>query len=210
MKTYWNKANTSVMRQKNDQGLYDSNRKISRRIRKFGFKRTLCLMFYYGFATHLPAVDAPFGSLFQLFRNYLTKQLIPKMGCSVRVNPKANFGSGLRIKVGNNCNLSTGLNVIGDLELGNDVMMGPEVVFISYNHEVSDLEAPMRQQGASESRPIVVGNDVWIGMRAMVMPGVRIGDHAIIAAGSIVTKDVPEWAIVGGNPAKIIKYRKDV
>lgn len=53
----------------------------------------------------------------------------------------------------------------------------------------------MRAQGASESRPIEVGNDVWIGMRAMIMPGVTIGSHAIIAAG---------------NPAKIIKYRKDV
>ena len=68
----------------------------------------------------------------------------------------------------------------------------------------------MRVQGASDSRPITIDNDVWIGLRAMIMPGVTIGDHAIVAAGSVVTKDVPEWAIVGGNPAKIIKSRKDV
>jgi maltose O-acetyltransferase len=65
-------------------------------------------------------------------------------------------------------------------------------------------------QGATESRPIQVCDDVWIGMRAMIMPGVTIGAHAIVAGGSVVTKDVPEWAIVGGNPAKVIKYRKDV
>ena len=89
-------------------------------------------------------------------------------------------------------------------------MLGPEVVFISYNHEVSDVEVPMRAQGATDSKPIIVGNDVWIGMRVIVMPGVKIGSHSIVAAGSVVTKDVPEWGIVGGNPAKVIKYRKDL
>ena len=55
----------------------------------------------------------------------------------------------------------------------------------------------------------VVGNDVWFGYAAMVMPGIRIGDGAIIAAGSVVTRDVPPYAIVGGNPAEIIRYRFD-
>jgi maltose O-acetyltransferase len=102
------------------------------------------------------------------------------------------------------------MKVIGDLTLGDDVMLGPEVVFISYNHAVDDLDIPMRAQGATESKPIQVGDDVWIGMRAMIMPGVTIGSHAIIAGASVVTKDVPEWAIVGGNPAKIIKFRKEL
>lgn len=57
------------------------------------------------------------------------------------------------------------------------------------------------------SGPIVLGNDVWIGLRAVVMSGVNIGDGAVVAAGSIVTKDVPPYAIVGGSPAKILKYR---
>ena len=193
-----------------DQGVVNESRSFVKRLNKMGVLRTLCLMLYYGIATHLPRTDAPLGSSSQKLRNFLARQLIADFGTSVRVNPKANFGSGMRVSVGNNCNLSEGLNVIGDLTLGDDVMMGPEVVFISYNHAVDDLEVPMRAQGATDSKPIVVGNDVWIGMRAMIMPGVTIGAHAIVAAGSIVTKDVPEWAIVGGNPARLIKYRKEV
>lgn len=60
-----------------------------------------------------------------------------------------------------------------------------------------------------EYKPVEIGNDVWIGSRAMVMGGLRIGDGAVIAAGAIVTKDVPPYAVVGGVPAKIIKYRFD-
>lgn len=59
----------------------------------------------------------------------------------------------------------------------------------------------------TEYKPIIIGDDVWIGTNAMVLDGVRIGNHAVVAAGAVVTKDVPEYAIVGGVPAKIIKYR---
>jgi len=193
-----------------DQGGVNRSRGFLNRLSKFGVVDTICLILYYGIATNLPATDAPLGGISQRLRNTLAKRLISKFGRSVRVNPGANFGSGRRVRVGNNCNLPPGLRVIGDLTLGDDVMLGPEVVFISYNHEVSDLTVPMRAQGATESRPILVGDDVWIGMRAMIMPGVQIGEHAIVAAGSVVTKDVPAWGVVGGNPAKLIKYRKEV
>ena len=192
-----------------DQGLSNPSRSFLKRLGKFGFIRTLYLVLYYGVATRLPASDVPFGSFFQRFRFFLASRLLNTCGRSVRVNPGAYFGSGQRVRVGNNTNLSEGMYVIGDLSLGDDVMLGPQVVFISYNHEVSDLTMPMRAQGATDSRPIVVGNDVWIGMRAMIMPGVHVGDHAIVAAGSVVTKDVPAWGVVGGNPAKLIKYRKE-
>lgn len=57
-------------------------------------------------------------------------------------------------------------------------------------------------------KKVCIGNDVWIGMRSIIMPGVKIGDGAVIGAGAIVTKDVPAFAVVGGVPAKVIKYRK--
>ncbi len=66
----------------------------------------------------------------------------------------------------------------------------------------------MREQGYSEEKQIVVGDDVWLGYGAIILPGVTIGDGAIIGAGTVVTKDVPPYAIVGGNPAKVIRFRK--
>jgi maltose O-acetyltransferase len=195
------------MQKKQNQGLSDPSRKISRKLKKFGFKKAFVMFLYYGFATHLPSTSFPGGVVFQWLRVKLAKQMLKSSGVGLRVARQANIGSGQRISVGNNCGLARGLLVLGDVEAGDDLMLGPEVVMISYNHEYADTTVPVRAQGASESRPIKIGDDVWIGMRAMIMPGVSIGSHAIVAAGSIVTKDVPDWAIVGGNPAKVIKYR---
>ena len=96
----------------------------------------------------------------------------------------------------------------GELSIGTDVMMAPECVIISSNHEFSNVDVPMRLQGYQEEVPLEIGNDVWIGRRVMIMPGVRkIGNGVIIAAGAVVTKDIPVYVIVGGVPAIIIKQR---
>jgi len=68
-------------------------------------------------------------------------------------------------------------------------------------HAFDRTDIPINQQGATEIQPVTIGDDVWIGQRAIIKPGVTVGNHAIIGAGSIVTKDVPEWAIVAGNRA---------
>lgn len=86
--------------------------------------------------------------------------------------------------------------------------MGPDVMILTSNHKHDRLDVPMNQQGFPCPQKVMIGNDVWIGARVMILPGVRIGDGVIIGAGAIVTKDVPDYAIVGGVPAKILKYRK--
>ena len=87
-------------------------------------------------------------------------------------------------------------------------MMGQDVLIFPSNHNFSDLETPMSKQGAGQIRILHIEDDVWIGSRAMILASVnKIGKGAIVAGGSVVTKDVPDYAIVGGNPAKIIKYR---
>ena len=87
-------------------------------------------------------------------------------------------------------------------------MMGPEVVILSSSHNHEDVTIPMRQQGAPGRIPGIIGNDVWIGTRAIILRGVRVGNHSIIAAGAVVTKNVEDWSIVGGNPAKVIGARR--
>ena len=96
---------------------------------------------------------------------------------------------------------------LGDVEIGDDVIMAPDVVVLSSNHNTEDSIVPMNRQGQQASQPVHIGNDVWIGTRAILLPGVYIGEHSIIGAGSVVTKDVPAYAVVGGNPAKVIRFR---
>lgn len=91
---------------------------------------------------------------------------------------------------------------------GDNVMMAPDCIIYVRNHESSRLDIPMCEQGSTEERPVVIGNDVWIGGRVIILPGVKIGDGAIIGAGSVVTKDVSEYDVVAGNPARVIKNRK--
>lgn len=87
-------------------------------------------------------------------------------------------------------------------------MMAPEVYIIDNNHITKDTSKPMCFQGKTENMVTQIGDDCWIGARVMIMPGRTIGGGSIIAAGSILTKDVQPYSIVGGNPAKLIKMRK--
>ena len=87
-------------------------------------------------------------------------------------------------------------------------MMGPDCIIYTRNHKIDDVTVPMNTQGNAEEKPVTIGDDVWIGGRVIILPGVKIGSHSVVGAGSVVTKDVPEWSIAAGNPATVKKYRK--
>ncbi|NMO80068.1 sugar O-acetyltransferase [Niallia alba] len=109
---------------------------------------------------------------------------------------------GKNIKVGKNVFINSGCRFQdqGGITIGDGVLIGHNVVLATLNHDIDP-----RKRGTMHPAPITIGNDVWIGANATVVPGVTIGDGAIIAAGAVVTKDVPPNVIVGGVPAKILK-----
>ena len=87
-----------------------------------------------------------------------------------------------------------------------DIVVSKQKHLLS-GHEFKDIRIPVVQQGQRPSEPVRIGNDVWIGIRAIILPGVCILDHAIVGAGAVVTKDVPAYAIVAGSPAHVIRFR---
>lgn len=95
------------------------------------------------------------------------------------------------------------------VDIGEDVMIAQAVTIRDTDHAISDLERPMRQQGIV-TLPVVIEDDVWIGHGAAILKGVHIGRGAIVAAGAVVTKDVPDYGIVGGVPARLLKSRTPV
>jgi maltose O-acetyltransferase len=168
---------------------------------------------YYITARNLPPSYSfsLLGRLSKKCRALVCKQFFHAIGRNVNVEHGAYFGSGRLIEIGDNSGIGVDCHVPADIRIGNDVMMGPEVLIIgrNQNHKIDDVNIPMRLQGYKDAPPVVIEDDVWLGARVIILPGIRIGRGAVIGAGAIVTKDVPPYAICVGNPARIVRSRKD-
>jgi maltose O-acetyltransferase len=129
--------------------------------------------------------------------------------CSDDVNVEhgAWFGSGRGVRLGDRSDVGMDALVIGPIDIGRDVMMGPRCVLLADSHETSALDVPMNRQGFKEQRRIVIEDDVWIGAGVVILPGRRIGTGSIVGAGSVIAHDVPPRMIVAGNPAVVIGQR---
>ncbi|MCF8275074.1 MAG: CatB-related O-acetyltransferase [Flavobacteriaceae bacterium] len=172
-------------------------------------KKLFFVFLYYGFAYYLPRSSSPvLGKTFKIIRYGICKNIFNLCGKHVNVERNAFFGSGKAIKIGDYSGIGYKCKIASNTVIGKYVMMAPEVIIFGTNHNYSDLDKPMCLQGNTELHQTIIGDDVWIGQRSIILPGRCIGQGAIIAAGSVVTKDVEPYAIVGGNPAKKIKSRK--
>lgn len=110
------------------------------------------------------------------------------------------------IVMGKNCSVNAYAYLQGKIKMGNDVRIAPRASIIADNHCHDSITVPITRQGCVQ-KGIEIGNDVWIGANTVIVDGVKIGDHSIIAAGSVVVKDIGDYVIAGGNPAHIIKDR---
>jgi maltose O-acetyltransferase len=170
-------------------------------------KRVLCLFLYYALARHFPTQPMPGWRAGYWLREVLCRRIFKSCGRNVLIKHGAYFGSGKDIRLGERSQIGHNSRIDHDVIIGDDVLMGPDVVMLSNSHAFTDLDTPINRQGEAVRRPIVIGNDVWIGTRVIILPGVQIGDGSVIGAGSVVTKSVPPMVIAAGNPAQVIKPR---
>lgn len=160
----------------------------------------------YCFFKKLPSSDSKFNFCGKQLRNFSCKLFFDKCGKKINIDRNATIGN--HIVIGDYSGIGKNSVISDYVKIGDYVMMGPECLIYTRNHNFSSVNVQMCKQGFNNYKPVVIGNDVWIGGRVIILPGVKIGDGSIIGAGSVVTKDVEPYTVVAGNPAKKIKNRQ--
>jgi len=163
---------------------------------------------YYLFARHLPHYTMFYSLGLHKIRNFVGRQMFIEAGKRIKIGQGALIGSGDSIQIGDDSSIGKDC-IVNNVKIGKAVMMGEGVIMFAANHKHDNTDIPMINQGMDSIRTLIIEDDVWLGARCIILPSVkRIGKGSIIGAGAVITKDIPEYAIVGGNPARILKYRR--
>lgn len=169
-------------------------------------KRLFGELLYYSIAIHLPNSRALLGGkVGKLFRGACAKLILKKSGSHINIEKGAVFSC--KCTIGDYSGIGVN-SKLGEVHIGDNVLMGPECVILSRNHAFIDKNQLIRNQGYSEDDPVYIGNDVWIGHRVIILPGVHIAEGTVIGAGAVVTKNTEPYSVIGGVPAKVIKFRE--
>jgi acetyltransferase-like isoleucine patch superfamily enzyme len=154
--------------------------------------------------------------IFSLFAYYIVNYIWGRKNATIgkksKIHPTVIFRQGERIKIGSNClinhnNVFQAGKLKGQIIIGNYVQTGANVMIFAFNHCTELSGIPMIEQDYLDG-DIIIEDDVWIGAGSIILAGVHIAKGAVIAANSVVNKNIPEYAIAGGVPAKVIKYRE--
>ncbi|WET03989.1 sugar O-acetyltransferase [Flavobacterium sp. YJ01] len=138
-------------------------------------------------------------------REIKLRSLFGSAGSDLSIKPGFNCDMGFNIHVGNNflTNYNVTILDMARVEIGDNCMIGPNTGIFAVSHPLTSFDR-ITMQGIS--KPVKIGNNVWIGGNSVILMGVSIGNNVIIGAGSVVNKDIPDNAVVAGNPAKIVKF----
>lgn len=155
---------------------------------------------------HMPPSDSRFSFGSKHIRAFCGKLILKECGKNVNIEKGAHFSS--EMSLGDHSGIGINAQIAPYVSIGKDVMMGPECMMYTVNHGMARTDIPMWKQPFTAPRPIVIEDDVWIGSRVIILPGVHVGRGSVIGAGSVVTKSIEPYSIVGGNPAKLIRKRE--
>lgn len=171
--------------------------------------RPIVYILYRTVISNLPSNNYIFiGIMFKKIRYWAVKCLFKRVGKNVNIEKKVMFDYKNQIEIGDNSGIGEN-NIIGPYTtIGNDVMMGKNISIYPRNHNMDNINIPLRLQGYTEYTHIVIKNNVWIGSNVSILSKVKIIEEgAVIGTGTILTKNVDKNAVVAGNPCRLIKYR---
>ena len=167
-------------------------------------RQKIFYLVYISLLRFTPEDYRPYSFCFPWLRNYFVRNFLSDCGISIRVKHNADVSPNIKLgdysELGQHCLIHAGVSI------GSNVIMGPSVKIYTRNHNFARKDIPIANQGKL-TKPTVIGDDVWIGANVIILPGVSVGKGCVLGAGSVISKDIPEYAVVVGNPAKIIKFR---
>jgi len=181
---------------------------VVRFLKKICFKIIwlISTILYRTIGVYLPHTFWPGGIVF----SWLRKSMLVGMGCKIgkrcEIEPGVDVGFRPNVVIGDFCQINNNVQ-IKNAVIGNYVMIAPGCVLLDRLHNFNDTVKPMVLQGESGKKSPIIHDDVWLGQNVIVMPGIEIGEGAIVGAGAVVTKDVKSYSIVGGVPASLIRFR---
>jgi maltose O-acetyltransferase len=174
----------------------------------FSIKQILAFVIYKVLLVWFPASTTPIvGKTCRTLRYLCCKNVFLYCGKNVNIEKGAVFGSGFRLKIGDNSGIGINCNVPGNIEIGKNVMMAPNCYIFSGNHAFDKIDIPIIEQGQTLQKKTVIEDDVWIGRQVIFTAGRTVKKGSIIATGCVLTKDFPEYSIIGGNPSRVIRKR---
>lgn len=138
----------------------------------------------------------------------ILRLVFKRIGRNFLLGRRIIFSSPQNIDIGDNVFINAGciLHGEGGLTIGDDTLIGPYTTIWTSNHNFADARVPIREQGHS-CAPVKIDRDVWIGALVTIVAGVTIGEGSVVGANAVVTKDVPSFSVVAGNPARVIRLR---
>lgn len=165
------------------------------------------ILIYYAVASRLPNRYFPGGRMCSRVRAFVVRRILGgRCGANLEIEGGVLLGKFADVTIGDDVQINEGSR-LRNVQIGNSVMIAPEVMILHLGHDFARRDVAMRFQGVKRYPPTILEDDVWIGARAIVMPGRRVARGAIVAAGAVVTRDVGPFEIVGGNPARPIGQR---
>jgi len=168
-------------------------------------KKIICYLLYRLIAKHIPGDIGYLRIYAYAFRRVLCRPLLREAAEIFGIGQGVDFGNGANIVLKNCANLGPWCHIGGNgrVTIGQHVMMGYYCIILTQNHKYF-----AEGYDGVDTKDVLIDDYAWLGHHVIVLPGVRIGKHAIIGAGSVATKDIPDYAIAAGNPAIVKKMRK--
>lgn len=170
--------------------------------------RVAAYAFYYLVAYRLPENHWMGGTLWNAIRVACARPLLREAGKNIHIDRRVNFGTGNKLTLKDHSGVGADSRLIGDVTFGEYVATGFGVVVTAYDRDLSRTDIPMVDQHVGFDAPVVVGRDCVLFAQSVILPGVTIGEGSIVGAGAVVAKNVPAYCVVGGNPARVVKWRK--